>query len=76
MTIDVNIFEMNSTFVEPIFMLINVVGFNENIEEKVKEDMELDVFENVESQFILKLRKICLIFYWGREILLLMLLSV
>ena len=63
MTIDVNIFEMNSTFVEPIFMLINVVGFNENIEEKVKEDMELDVFENVESQFILKLRKICLIFY-------------
>ena len=63
MTIDVNPFEMNSTFVEPIFMLINVVGFNENIEEKVKEDMELDVFENVESQFILKLRKICLIFY-------------
>ena len=34
MTVDVNLFEMNSAFVEPKFMLVNVVGFDEDTEEK------------------------------------------
>ena len=49
MTFDVNPFEMNSPFVEPVFMLINAVGFEEDVEEKMKEDMVLDVFENIEK---------------------------
>ena len=50
MTVNVNPFEMNSTFVEFVFMSINAIGLEENMEEeKVKEDMELDLFENVEK---------------------------
>ena len=50
MTVNVNPFKMNSTFVEPVFMSINAIGLEENMEkEKVKEDMELDLFENVEK---------------------------
>ena len=49
MTVDVNPFEMNFAFVESIFMSINAVGFDENAEEKMKEDMELDAFKNTEK---------------------------
>ena len=49
MTVDINPFELNFAFVEVVFMSINVVALDENVEEKVKEDMELDVFKNVEK---------------------------
>ena len=49
MTVDVNPFKMNSTFVQPIFVSINVVGFEEDAEEKMKEDMVLNTFENTEK---------------------------
>ena len=62
MTVDVNPFEMNSAFVEPIFMSVNAVSFDENVEEKVKEDMELDLFENEGKSIYPKLGRICLIF--------------
>ena len=61
MTVDVNPFEMNFTFVEPIFMSINAVDFEEGAEEKVKEDMVLDEFESTEKP--IRLGKICLISY-------------
>ena len=55
MTVDVNPFEMNSSFVELVFMSINTMGFDENMEEeKVKEDMELDLFESVDKLIYLK----------------------
>ena len=49
MTVDVNPFEMNSAFVKPVHMSINVVGFEEDAEEKMKEDMVLDAFDNTEK---------------------------
>ena len=48
MIVNVNPFEMNFTLVEPVFMSFNAVGFNEDLEEKMKGDMELDAFENTE----------------------------
>ena len=57
MTVDINPFEMNSAFVEPIFMSINAVGFDENAEEKMKGDMELDAFENTEKPIYPKARE-------------------
>ena len=57
MTVDINPLEMNSAFVEPIFMSINAVGFDENAKEKMKEDMELDAFENMEKLKYPKVRE-------------------
>ena len=59
MTIDVNPFEMNYAFMEPIIMLINDVGLDENEEgeKKMKEDMELDLFENIEKLIYPKVRE-------------------
>lgn len=46
MTIDVNPFEMNFAFVKLVFMSINAMGLDKNErEEKIKEDMKLDLFE-------------------------------
>ena len=49
MIVDVNLFEMNSAFVKPIFMSVNVVGFDEDAEEKIKRDIELGAFENMKK---------------------------
>ena len=49
MTGNVNSFQMNSAFVELIFISINAISFDEDIEEKMKRDMELDAFENTEK---------------------------
>ena len=48
MTVDVNPFKMNSTFVEPVFMSINAVGFDEDAKKKMKKDMKLNAFKNTE----------------------------
>ena len=47
MTVDVNPFEMNSAYVEPVHLSINVAGIE--AEEEAKEAMELDAFENMEK---------------------------
>ena len=57
MTINVNLFEMNFAFVELVFMSINVVSFDEDTEEKMKEDMKLDAFENTEKPIYPKARE-------------------
>ena len=57
MTVDVNLFKMNSAFVEPIFISINAIGFDENTEEKIKEEMKLDAFENMEKPIYPKARE-------------------
>ena len=49
MTVDVNLFEMNLAFAEPMFMLINTIGFDEKEKEKMKKDMEVDAFESTEK---------------------------
>ena len=49
MTIDISSFEMYSAFVELVHLLINAVGLKEEMEDKIKEAMELDAFENTEK---------------------------
>ena len=49
MTVDINLFEMNSAFVEPVHLSINAIGLEEDAEDKMKEAMELDAFENAEK---------------------------
>ena len=49
MTVDINPFEMNSAFVEPVHLSINAVGLKEDTKDKIKEAMELDTFENTEK---------------------------
>ena len=49
MTVNVNPFQMNSAFVELVFMSINAVCFDQNTKEKMKEEMELNAFENMEK---------------------------
>ena len=60
MTVNVNLFEMNSAFVEPVFMSINAMGFDEKAKEKMKGDMELMLLKAWGSSYTLKLWKICL----------------
>lgn len=57
MTVDVSPFEMNSAFVKLVFMSINNVGFEEDAEEKMKEDMALDAFESTEKPIYPKARE-------------------
>ena len=57
MTVDINPFEMNSAFVEPVHLSINAVGLEEDTEDKMKEAMELDAFENVEKLIYPKVRE-------------------
>ena len=49
MTVNVNSFKMNTALVELVFMEINTMGFDEDAEKKMKEDMNLDAFENIEE---------------------------
>ena len=57
MTVDVNPFEIDSTFVKLVFMSINAMGFDEDVEEKMKEDMKPNAFENTEKPIYPKARE-------------------
>lgn len=49
MSVDKDPFPMNSAYVKPDLMPINVVGFTEVDDKKIQDQMDLDMFENIEK---------------------------